>query len=193
MQLSEFVLRSQNFNVAVNAILNQLQTNAKDLTTSSGGVPTGKNLLVTALRTLGTSQNDIQLALQPPPDQCPCVRAFGGKRSFPQEAVSFTRLDGYWILPLYFVYNDRDAQFEDWREAHIDDCLRWLEQPDQSTPTYGMDRMGQADWMFRISPWQCEIDHDTPLKYLRRDITITPDYYVSRVDLEIQINEVYRG
>ncbi len=170
-------------NEAVNDILTQLRDVAKDLNQT--------NLLVSAERTLAKGQQDIMTALQPAPEQTPCVRVFGGQRIYDIQAVDFVRLDGHYRIPIYFVYYDQgDTDFEDFREAHIDFCIRWLEKPDQySNPVFGLEKDGWQNWGFQIEKWNCTIDHDTPLKFLNM-INLQPPYYCSRVDLMIQTNQV---
>jgi hypothetical protein len=112
----------------------------------------------------------------------------GGKGRYPIEGVTFIRADGYIILPLYFIYHSQKPKFEQLREAHINTCIRFLEQP-MDDDMRGMDRTEDLDWFYKIASWDLNIDHDTPLKYLRM-VNLQPPFYCSRVDLEIQVNVI---
>jgi hypothetical protein len=178
----KYTLIPNRCNEAVNDILAQLANVAKDLN--------GVNLLQSATRTLGASEQDIISTLQPSPEETPCVRVFGGQRLYDIQAVDFVRLDEFYQIPLYFIYyNQGHSDFEDFREAHIDYCIRWLEKPDQDTPTFGLEKDGWQNWGFKIQKWNCTIDHDTPLKYLKM-INLQAPYFCSRVDLTVQVNQV---
>lgn len=178
----KYDLTPNRINKAIADILEQFRTNALD--------NVGKNLLISAERTLGASEKDVISALQPSPEETPCVRVFGGQRIYNIQPVSFVRLDGAYKIPIYFVYYSQgDEDFEDFREAHIDMCMRWLEEPNDDLPNVGMDRSGWTDWGFQIKAWQCVIDHDTPLKYLK-NITIQAPYFCSRVDVVVQVNQI---
>ena len=180
MLLNEFNFIPTRVNEAVNDILPQMLTAVdKD----------GTKLLFSAEQIDSLSIEDVARALQPPPDECPCVRAKIGKVVAPQPGVSFVRVDEYFRLSLYFIYYGGVPNFEELRRCHIDACIRVLEQPDQGS-AIGLDQIGSPKWTFQISPWEYEEDYDTPLRYWDKNVTLTADYYVARVDLMVEINEI---
>lgn len=181
MLLSDFNFTPVLANQAVSDILTQLLT-AVDINSNP--------LLMSAEQMNTLSIDNVRDALQPPPEMTPCVRATVSKIEAPQEGVSFVKTDLYYRLCLYFVYYGGCANFEDLRRAHIDGCIRVLEQPNQGS-TLGLDQIGNPKWFFQISPWTYEEDYDTPLKYWGGSVSLTADYYVARVDLMVQINEAY--
>lgn len=179
----QFDLIPNRVNSAVKGMLTQLRDSAVDLQ--------ARNLLKSAERLLSKANEDIIAALRPSPEETPCVRVFGGQRLYDVQPVSFVRLDGTYKIPLYFVYHSLgEESFEEFRESHIDMCIRWLEEPDEEdTSNIGMKREAWQDWGFKIQKWNCIIDHDTPLKFLRME-NLLPPFYCSRVDLEIQVNQI---
>jgi hypothetical protein len=181
MRLSGLEMRSSWENSAITAILTQL-SNAMDL---SGN----RKLIYSAEETLTKAMEDVVASFQPPEELCPAVRTMGGHIDYPIDSVMFLRTDGFLTLPLYFIYKSEESNFERLRRDHINMCLRALEQTTADN-TVGIDREAAVDWCFKIEPWNCVIDHDTPLKHLRY-ITLIPPHYCSRVDLQIQVNNIH--
>ncbi len=171
-------------NFAINDILANLNL-ASDLD--------DRKSLVTALRGIDAVMEDAIQGKKPNPDQCPCVRVFGGRYDYPIKTVKLFTLDGFAMVHLYFIIYAPDTvnfavgtTVESMRDDMVRHCLRFLETPDDGSGL-GMNPDIQH-YYFPVKEWTLTIDHDTPLKYFGNGITLPYPYFVSRVDLQVEFN-----
>lgn len=149
-----------------------------------------KPLLMSCERGIDSVMMDVVSGAEPGPEACPCVRILTGRDTYPIKSVDFITLDGLSAIHLYFIYYALDTKnFEELRDDHWRRCIRYLQVPSNDpNNNFGLVTEGKV-WYFPKGTWMMTVDHDTPLKFFGQNIQTADGYFVTRIDLQIEVND----
>lgn len=150
-----------------------------------------KPLLRSCLRGIDSVMDDVISGAEPGPDACPCIRILTGRDVYPIKGVDFITLDGLSVVHLYFIYYGLDTKnFEELRDDHWRRCIRYLQIPSNDpNSNFGLVTEGGV-WYWPNGTWNMTVDHDTPLRFFGQSIVTADGYFVTRIDLQIEVNDI---